>query len=208
MLDLYRQSDIFQTKVLNRAGCRKLEPEEEIYMFLWYMANTEPYRTLANTFGVSKYGAWKAVDRVVTFIISIGHNYIKWPTNLESTRQSFQRIAGIPGVVGAIDCSDIRIKAPLANKADYFNRKKFYSIKIQAVVNADKMFMDVHVGEPGSLHDSRVLRRSQLFDKMQQNEPFFGQRYILVRFKFQLAYFISILEISSLVTLLIHVPAG
>lgn len=69
---------------------------------------------------------------------------------------------GISGVLGAIDGTHIQIKAPSINRHLYCNRKKYYSILMQAVVDSKKKFIDVYCGEPGSLHDSRVLRRSLL----------------------------------------------
>lgn len=107
------------------------------------------------------------------WLISIGHRYVKWPTSdeISEVTSKFQSKKQIPHVIGAIDCSHITIKAPRMNKEAYFNRKHGYSIHLQAVVNADKKFIDVHCGEPGSLHDSRVLRRSPLYLKALENMP-------------------------------------
>src|SRR2546425_503935 len=54
-------------------------------------------------------------------------------------------MSGFPGVVGAIDGSHIPIKAPTKYPADYFNRKHFYSIVLQAVCDHDGKFIDVFV---------------------------------------------------------------
>ncbi|XP_054086947.1 uncharacterized protein LOC128921931 isoform X2 [Zeugodacus cucurbitae] len=40
--------------------------------------------------------------------------------------------------------------------------KSHMTVEFLIVVDADKRFVDVTCGEPGSLHDSRVLRRSHL----------------------------------------------
>jgi len=50
-------------------------------------------------------------------------------------------MSGFPGVVGAIDGSHIPIKAPTKYPADYFNRKHFYSIVLQAVCDHDGKFL-------------------------------------------------------------------
>ncbi len=72
--------------------------------------------------------------------------------------------------IGAIDVCHVRIRKPTLNGRDYFNRKKVYSLALQGTVTADKKFIDVFVGEPGSLHDARVLRRSGLYHRVNVNK--------------------------------------
>lgn len=67
----------------------------------------------------------------------------------------FEAVKKIPHILGCIDCSHIKIKAPRENKEEYFNRKHCYSLHLQAVVDANNAFIDVFAGEPGSMHDSR-----------------------------------------------------
>lgn len=113
------------------------------------------------------------IIRVAEWIISVGHNFISWPQNPQQNCPKFEERRRIPGIVGAIDCTHIRIKAPKEHKQDFFNRKKHYSINLQAVVNADMMFIDVYCGLPGSLHDSRVFRKSDLYQKVTENRAEF-----------------------------------
>lgn len=59
--------------------------------------------------------------------------FIQWPSGDEaiSIMQDFEAASGFPGVIGAIDGTDIRINAPKENPADYINRKGYYSIQLQ-----------------------------------------------------------------------------
>ena len=41
---------------------------------------------------------------------------------------------GLPGVVGAIDGSHIKINPPKQNKQTYYNRKKYYSVLLQGIL--------------------------------------------------------------------------
>lgn len=81
---------------------------------------------------------------------------------------------GIFKVLGAIDCTHIRIKKPavkqVVNVDHYYNRKKYFSINLQAVVDSEMRFTNVYCGEPGSLHDARVLRKSSLYNIADENK--------------------------------------
>ncbi|XP_071486760.1 uncharacterized protein [Diadema antillarum] len=74
----------------------------------------------------------------------------------------FDTTLGFPQAAGAIDGTHIPIKAPEEAKEDYFNRKHFYSVVLQAVVDADGRFIDTNVGRPGSVHDARVFALSSV----------------------------------------------
>lgn len=149
-----------------------LEPSKDLYIFLWYIANTITFRQLSNLFGLSTSTIRNAISRVALWFISKRHDYIKWPEVEEMCNQSkkFEELGGAPGIIGIIDGTHMKIKAPKTNKRNYFNRKKYYSIQMQAIANADMMFIDIHCGEPGSLHENQVLRRSKIYKNTIKNE--------------------------------------
>lgn len=142
-----------------------------MYIYLWYNSNTLTFRQLGNLFGISKSSAWIAVTRVSSWLVSNSQHYVKWPQGdaVRENCRKFEAKKKIPGVIGAIDCTHISIAAPKFDKECYYNRKQSFTIILQAVVDADKKFVDICCGEPGSLHDSRVLRRSPLFRKAHAN---------------------------------------
>lgn len=80
---------------------------------------------------------------------------------------------GIPQIVGAIDGCHIEINAPSQDREDYFNRKQYYSVNLQAIVDANLTFIHATVGYPGCIHDARVLRLSSLYDFV-ENEQILG----------------------------------
>lgn len=84
--------------------------------------------------------------------------------------------ARFPQALCAIDGSHIPIKAPPNNPRDYFNRKGYYSIILQAVVDSYGQFIDVTVGWPGSVHDARIFTNSRIYDRMQNNSLFPDQK--------------------------------
>lgn len=61
-----------------------------------------------------------------------------------------------------MDGTHIRIDKPLEDPDSYINRKQYFSIQLQGVVNHQRKFIDVFVGYPGSVHDARVFNESEL----------------------------------------------
>lgn len=88
----------------------------------------------------------------------------------------FYRLCGIRGIIGAIDGCHIHIQRPVVRGGDYLNRKGFYSLLLQGIVNDQGRFLDIFIGVPGKLHDSRMLRASTFFEKWKQK---MGTSYLL-----------------------------
>lgn len=161
-------------------GITKLGAEKEFLITIWYLSNMETLRQIADRFNVSESSVYRCLNRVINFIISVSADYIKWPsgeTLLESVN-SFASKQGLRGVIGAIDGTHVPIKAPQKHSETYINRKKWHSVILQGVVTANKLFVDVYCGEPGSLHDARVLRKSSLYSKL-QNPEFYGDKFLI-----------------------------
>src|SRR5262249_55664997 len=70
------------------------------------------------------------------------------------------------GAIGAIDGSHIPMvgdRVPHEVQNQYHNRKGWYSILAQGVVDHLMRYRDVYVGVPGSCHDSYQLKKSPLW---------------------------------------------
>lgn len=149
-------------------------------MSVWYMANNETSRQICDRFGISISSAHRTLIRVLNFIWSLKKEYITWPNNRRklAVSQGFRKKQNINHIIGAIDGSHIRINKPLQHEDVYVNRKQYHSIILQAVVDHEKLFIDVCCGEHGSLHDARVLRRSSLYERAQNND-YFGGYFII-----------------------------
>lgn len=80
--------------------------------------------------------------------------------------EGFARLAGHDAfrrAAGAIDGCHIRIVPPAEHKRAYINRKMFPSLVLQGMVDAQGRFIDIYVGNVGSVHDALVLRRSPAY---------------------------------------------
>lgn len=50
-------------------------------------------------------------------------------------KSSFEEEGGFPGIIGVVDGTHIRIRAPEQEPEAYINRKKFHSINVQLVAH-------------------------------------------------------------------------
>lgn len=85
----------------------------------------------------------------------------------------FEQANGFPGIIGCIDGCHMRINKPKMHPNSYFNRKNYHSILLQAVCDHQKLFIDVYAGEPGSMHDMRLYRRSDLYQRIANSTVLF-----------------------------------
>ncbi|XP_029347997.1 putative nuclease HARBI1 [Acyrthosiphon pisum] len=116
--------------------------------------------------GVSKSTACVIVRDVSVALAQLRPQFIKMPeTNdeIKELQKQFYGIAKFPLVIGAIDCTHIKIQSPGGPNAEYFrNRKGWFSLNVQTVVSAKLKIMDIVVRWPGSTHDSTIFSRSKI----------------------------------------------
>lgn len=97
------------------------------------------------------------VNKMKTFLRYIGDPGFQ----LEKTK--WQAKYQFPNGIGAIDCTHIPIVKPFAHGDEYINRKRFASINIQATCNGLEEFTRVDASWPGSVHDARIWRNSEIY---------------------------------------------
>lgn len=70
---------------------------------------------------------------MVSALYRYRNHFICWPTEQELVRSAtvIEAISGIPGIVGFVDASHIRITKPYVDTASYMNRKRFASLQLQ-----------------------------------------------------------------------------
>lgn len=62
--------------------------------------------------------------------------------------------------VGAIDGKHVRVQCPSSSGSLFYNYKNFFSIQLQAIVDADLMFTAIDVGDFGMNSDGAVFKHS------------------------------------------------
>lgn len=77
--------------------------------------------------------------------------------------QQFHKKSGMPGVIGAIDCTHVPIQSPGTDDSEiYRNRKGFFSINVQLISDCTNFITDVVARWPGSVHDSTIFDNSAI----------------------------------------------
>ena len=137
-------------------------------MTVWRLATNVDYRTLSELFGLGKSTVGETVietcNAIATHLLS-QYVYIPQGRKLKEIIEGFETYWGFPQAAGAIDGSHIPILRPDESASDYYNRKGYYSVIMQAMVDFRGLFMDVYIGWPGKVHDARVFANSSLYQR-------------------------------------------
>ena len=157
---------------------RPISPGLRVAITLRYLATGESYRSLSYQFRVAPNTISLIVpDTCRAIVAAFGDEVMQVPTTPEEWRKvarGFETRWNFPHTLGAIDGKHIRIRNPAHGGTYYFNYKKFYSVVLMAVVDAEYKFLYVDVGAIGSESDGGVFAKSQLgmmLDRHQMNLP-------------------------------------
>lgn len=114
---------------------------------------------------VSKASVMGIIPETLRAIVHVYGHLIRLPQNEAEWRAVAQRFGdkwNYDLCIGACDGKHVAIKQPPNSGALYRNYKKFFSIILLAIVDADYRFMYVDIGAEGSLSDRRVWQDSDL----------------------------------------------
>lgn len=84
------------------------------------------------------------------------------PQQWEEIATKFMEVTNFPNCIGALDGKHIRIKKPSHSGSLYYNYKKYFSIVIMAIADAQYKFVAVDIGAYGRTNDSRVFKTSAM----------------------------------------------
>uniref|UniRef100_A0A668S746 DDE Tnp4 domain-containing protein n=1 Tax=Oreochromis aureus TaxID=47969 RepID=A0A668S746_OREAU len=141
----------------------------EVPVTIYCLACGASYRVTADIFSMPVATVCRIVHSVIEEMMTILHRVIHFPKaeEMEEVGAGFARLAGNEAfrcTAGAIDGCHIRILPPgEPHKRSYINRKLFPSIVLQGICDSRSTFLDVYIGNSGSVHDARVLRRSSMY---------------------------------------------
>lgn len=124
--------------------------------------------------GISQQAVNVICKNVAEALARRAHLFINMPTLLEDQQniiRGFRNICGFPSVIGAIDCTHIRIKRVGGEMSEaYVNRKGYYLINTQVVCDSNLKIRDIVARWRGSAHDSRIFNESSLKERCESGE--------------------------------------
>jgi len=151
-------------------GPERIAPSVKVLMMLWYLANRNSFREIADKFNVTKSCAHNSIFETIDTLLKFSKDLIKWPSAREKLiiAEGFYRKCSKSHITGAVDGCHIKMNRPQKDGNAFLNRKGYYSIILQGICDNNMKFLDIYVGAPGSVHDARVLRKSTFFNEKEQ----------------------------------------
>ena len=126
--------------------------------------------------GLSQPYISRLVRHVSQLLAVKGKDVIRFPSSpqrLNEIKAGFKQIANFPNVIGLIDCTHIPVRVPstAGSRNAFYNRKGYYSLNVQFVVDHEMRITNLVCRWPGSNHDSIIFRRSRLAHQLNDNPP-------------------------------------
>ncbi|XP_025191947.1 putative nuclease HARBI1 [Melanaphis sacchari] len=147
-----------------------LSPEHQVILTLQYYATGSMLIACREFRGISKLTACRVVKIVSHSIAALRSDFIEYPYREQDIRMlklNFFTIANFPMVIGALDCTHVKIKFPGGNYAEaYRNKNNFFSINVQIICDSRLKILDIDAKWPGSSHDSAIFDNSAIRRKL------------------------------------------
>ncbi|KAG8239271.1 hypothetical protein J437_LFUL019151 [Ladona fulva] len=139
--------------------------EERLSVTLRYLATGCSLRSLHFEYLIGRRTLSTIVEETCNAIwCALKDEFIKEPNEEEwiAISEKFSSKANFPQCLGAIDGKHVRIVKPAFSGSNFFNYKKYFSIVLMAIADADYCFTYVDVGAYGKDNDSNVLKNTNI----------------------------------------------
>ena len=123
---LGHELDLIQTKGSS------IPPMLQLLVALRFYATSSFLQVDGDLFGIHISTVSRIVARVSRKIAALRPDYIPFPNRNEvpALQRKFHALCGIPGIIGAVDCTHIAVRSPGGDQAELFrNRKGYFSIR-------------------------------------------------------------------------------
>ena len=148
-------------------GREAIKPEERLAVTIRFLATGDAFKTIGTSYRISTPCVSRIVKETCNVIWKVlrSKGFIKAPktsNEWKTVSEQFEKRWNFPNCLGAIDGKHVIIQCPPRGGSMFFNYKKFHSIVLMAVVNANYEFVLVDVGDYGRLSDGSVFSSSHL----------------------------------------------
>ncbi|XP_069610675.1 uncharacterized protein [Ranitomeya imitator] len=142
-----------------------ISPAERLMVTLRFLATGESLTSLHYQFclGIS---IISGIVKVTCLAIwdALHTEYIPEPTRdiwLQNAEQ-FEKVCHFPNCLGAVDGKHVLIAKRAGTGSEYYNYKKYFSIVLMAIADANCKFLAVDIGAYGRSNDSQVFKTSPM----------------------------------------------
>ncbi|XP_046672970.1 protein ALP1-like isoform X2 [Homalodisca vitripennis] len=150
-----------------------IECDEKLLITLRYLATGASFRSLSFTFRIGASTVSKIVietEKQLWNVLQPIHMLVPTSDTFLRTSQEFYNIWNFPNCIGCIDVKHVRIISPPHSGTMFYNYKKFYSIALQGVCDAQYRFSMIDVGGFGKQNDGATLAASDMYLKIKNNQ--------------------------------------
>ncbi|XP_068135955.1 putative nuclease HARBI1 [Hyperolius riggenbachi] len=95
------------------------------------------------------------------------HTFINFPKDKagwQKLKSDFYEVAGVPHVMGVLDCMHIAVSAPHEREEIYRNKEGYHSVNVQMIVDSNGRILSLFSAFPGSSQNSSILRQSSVYE--------------------------------------------
>eukprot|EP00079_Xenopus_tropicalis_P009799 XP_002934124.1 PREDICTED: putative nuclease HARBI1 [Xenopus tropicalis] len=145
---------------------RAISPETQIMAALGFYTSGSFQTRMGDTIGISQASMSRCVTNVTEALVERASQFISFPRDERSVQRlkdEFYNLAGVPGVLGVVDCTQVNIKAPNSEDLSYVNRRGLHSLNCLLVCDARGSLLWAETSRLGSMQDNAVLHQSELY---------------------------------------------
>ena len=155
--------------------CRKpIDPSTRVAITLRFMATGNSYKSLQYSFRVANNTISGIVPETCNAIIlAFGHQFVRLPDSPDQWMQvakDYNDRWNFPHCIGAIDGKHVRIINPKLAGSHFHNYKKFYSMVLLGIVDAEYRFLYIDVGAVGAESDGGVWAKTKLSTMLEEQQ--------------------------------------
>lgn len=147
---------------------------DKLLLTLRFVATGDFYITMGDFTGIHKTTAGRIIKNGITALCNLFPQYIQLPQTEEDQQEAqrdFFNVSHFPRIIGAVDCTHVKIQSPGGDNAEVFrNRKGYFSLNCQVVCSAKLRIIDLVTRWPGSANDSHIFENSMIKMRFQNGE--------------------------------------